>query len=58
MLHFTRNCLLASSIRAYLSLGSWGRKDLLAMEDLLEVVKPNKRDREEDVEQEAIVVVA
>ncbi|KAG1745844.1 uncharacterized protein EDB91DRAFT_126592 [Suillus paluster] len=47
LLHFTRNRLAPSTIRAFLCLGAWGRSDLLAMEDLLASVKSQKRKRNE-----------
>jgi len=53
LLSFTRNRLSASSIRAFLCLGSWGRNDLVFREDLLAAVRENskrKRDDESDVE--------
>jgi hypothetical protein len=53
LLSFTRNRLSASSIRAFLCLGSWGRNDLVCHEDLLAAVRENskrKRDDESDVE--------
>ncbi|KDQ49145.1 hypothetical protein JAAARDRAFT_109631, partial [Jaapia argillacea MUCL 33604] len=34
LLHFTRNRLSPSSIRAAICLGSWGRHDLIHMPDL------------------------
>jgi len=47
LLSFTRNRLSASSIRAFLCLGSWGRNDLILFEDVLAAVKGNsKRKRE------------
>jgi hypothetical protein len=52
LLHFTRNRLAPSTIRAFLCLGAWGRSDLLATEDLLASVKSQKRKRNE-VEAEA-----
>lgn len=52
LLHFTRNRLAPSTIRAFLCLGAWGRSNLLAMEDLLASVKSQKRKRNE-VEAEA-----
>ncbi|KAG1791780.1 uncharacterized protein BJ212DRAFT_1283686 [Suillus subaureus] len=39
LLHFTRNRLAPSTIRAFLCLGAWGRSALLAMEDLLASVR-------------------
>jgi hAT family C-terminal dimerisation region len=50
LLSFTRSRLRASSIRAFLCLGSWGRNDLLFMEDILAAVRSNKRKREESFE--------
>ena len=46
LLHFTRNRLSPSSIRAFLCLGAWGRCDLLFMDDLLAAVTNRKRKRE------------
>jgi len=49
LLSFTRNRLSASSIRAFLCLGSWGRNDLIFYEDVLAAVRENsKRKRELD----------
>jgi hypothetical protein len=45
LLHFNRNRLPPSSIRAFLCLGSWGRHDLLQMEDILKAVGSKKRQR-------------
>ena len=45
LLHFTRSRLSASSIRAYLCLGSWARHDLLPMDDLLKTIKENSKKR-------------
>ncbi|KAG1733893.1 uncharacterized protein EDB91DRAFT_1057180 [Suillus paluster] len=47
LLHFTRNRLAPSTIRAFLCLGAWGRSDLLAMEDLLASVRSQKRKQNE-----------
>jgi hAT family C-terminal dimerisation region len=47
LLHFTRNRLAPSSIRAYMCLGSWSRHDLLLMGDLLSALRPRKRKRAE-----------
>ncbi|KAG1750787.1 hypothetical protein EDB19DRAFT_1628771, partial [Suillus lakei] len=48
LLHFTRNRLSPSSTRAFLCLGSWLRCDLLAPEDLTNIMKSlNKRKRED-----------
>ena len=47
LLSFTWNCLHASSICAFLCLGSWGRNDLIFFEDVLAAVKAgSKRKRE------------
>ncbi|KAJ7483739.1 hypothetical protein B0H11DRAFT_1640260, partial [Mycena galericulata] len=35
LLHFTRNRLSAESIRAYLCLGDWGRRNLIDMNDIM-----------------------
>jgi hypothetical protein len=50
LLHFTRNALSASSIHAYLCLGSWGRNDLIVVKDLLSVVGSMKRKASMDAE--------
>jgi hypothetical protein len=49
LLHFTRNRLSPSSIRAYLCLGSWARKGLLSVDDFLNGIKGKsaKRKRED-----------
>lgn len=49
LLHFTRSRLSAASVRAYMCIGDWSRKDLVVEEDLLEVVSP-KRKRSESTE--------
>lgn len=41
LLHHTRNRLSPASIRAHLCLGSWGRHDLLLMDDQVAAVKPS-----------------
>ena len=47
LLLFTQNCLHASSICAFLCLGSWGRNDLIFFKDVLAAVKAgSKRKRE------------
>ena len=47
LLAFTRNRLHASSVRAFLCMGSWGRNDLIFFEDVLAGVKSSsKRKRE------------
>ena len=47
LLSFTWNRLRASSIRAFLCLGLWGRNDLIFFEDVLAAVKAgSKRKRE------------
>ena len=47
LLSFTRNHLRASSICAFLCLGSWGHNDLIFFEDVLAAVKAgSKRKRE------------
>ncbi|KAJ7151170.1 hypothetical protein C8R46DRAFT_842119, partial [Mycena filopes] len=43
LLHFTRNRLSPSSIRAFLCLGDWGRRNLLDTNDLLEACSSKKR---------------
>ncbi|KAG9315415.1 hypothetical protein JVU11DRAFT_4568 [Chiua virens] len=47
LLHFTRNRLSPSAIRAYLCLGAWARCDLLFMEDLLAAITSRKRKRDD-----------
>ena len=42
LLSFSRNRLQPSTIRAFLCLGSWGRKGLIGVEDLLAAVKDTK----------------
>ena len=47
LLSFTQNHLHASSIRAFLCLGSWGCNDLIFFKDVLAAVKAgSKRKRE------------
>jgi hAT family C-terminal dimerisation region len=50
ILHFTRNRLKGSSIRAYLCLGSWGRLDMLRIEDIVKVITVKKRSRSDSEE--------
>ena len=47
LLSFTCNQLLASSIHAFLCLGSWGRNDLILLEDVLAAVKGSSKRRRE-----------
>jgi hypothetical protein len=54
LLHFTRNRLSPSAIRAQLCLGSWGRHDMVRLEDVLDAVVPKKQKRSlSDVESSA-----
>jgi hypothetical protein len=47
LLSFTRNQLHASSVCAFLCMGSWGRNDLIFFEDVLASMKSSsKRKRE------------
>jgi hypothetical protein len=48
LLSFTRNCLSASSIHAYLCLGSWGSHDLIFFEDIMSAVRGNSKRKWED----------
>jgi hypothetical protein len=52
LLHFTRNRLSPSSIRAYLCLGSWGRHGMLRTEDVLAAVRSRKRKRAHSVSED------
>ncbi|KAL4064063.1 hypothetical protein V8B97DRAFT_2011168 [Scleroderma yunnanense] len=54
LLHFARNRLSPSTIRAYLCLGAWGRYDLFFMEDLLAAVTSRKRKQSEVEDAEKI----
>ncbi|KAJ7441155.1 hypothetical protein B0H11DRAFT_1723350, partial [Mycena galericulata] len=45
LLHFTRNRMSAASFRRLLCLGSWGRRDLLRINDLIAACSPKKRKR-------------
>ncbi|KAJ7488456.1 hypothetical protein B0H11DRAFT_1720448 [Mycena galericulata] len=45
LLHFTRNRMSATSFRRLLCLGSWGRRDLLRINDLIAACSPKKRKR-------------
>jgi len=57
LLHFTRNRLAGSALRAHLCLGSWGAHDIYRAEDILVAVGGKKRKRisvDDDVE--AVVV--
>ena len=56
LLSFTRNRLSASSIRADLCLGSWGRNDLIYFEDVLAAVKGNAKRKREEYDSEVEVV--
>lgn len=50
LLHFTRNRLTGASVRKFLCLGAWGRKDLIAVEDILSVIKSRKKRAHDAVE--------
>ncbi|KAJ7745356.1 hypothetical protein B0H16DRAFT_1318362 [Mycena metata] len=52
LLHFTRNRLSPRSIRAFLCLGDWGRRDLIDMNDIMEACN-TKRRRVGDEDEEA-----
>jgi hypothetical protein len=54
---FTRNRLRASSIRAFLCLGSWGRHDLIFLEDVLTAVKANSKRKREVFEVDGVEIV-
>ncbi|KAJ7775952.1 hypothetical protein DFH07DRAFT_693449, partial [Mycena maculata] len=43
LLHFTHNRMSAASFRHLLCLGSWGRRDLLWINNLIAACSPNKR---------------
>ncbi len=43
LLHFTRNRLAPSSIRAYMCLGSWSKHDLLSLGDLLSALRVKRK---------------
>ncbi|KAJ7436668.1 hypothetical protein B0H11DRAFT_1732008 [Mycena galericulata] len=45
LLHLTRNHMSAASFRRLLCLGSWGRRDLLRINDLIAACSPKKRKR-------------
>ncbi|KAJ7664246.1 hypothetical protein B0H17DRAFT_952159, partial [Mycena rosella] len=45
MLQFTRTRMSAASFRGLLCLGSWGRRDLLRINDLIAACSPKKRKR-------------
>jgi hypothetical protein len=47
LLSFTCNWLSASSICAFLCLGSWGQNDLILFEDVLAAVKRNSKGKRE-----------
>jgi hypothetical protein len=49
LLSFTRNRLSASSIRAFLCLGSWGRSNLVLFEDVVSAVKEIRRGSERNL---------
>lgn len=49
LLHFTRNCLSAESIRAFLCLGDWGRRDLIDMKDIMEAVDTKRKRKQRDL---------
>jgi hypothetical protein len=55
LLHFTRNRLSPRSIRAFLCLGDWGRRELVDIKDVLEACNTKRRLQdvpEEDEEEE------
>ena len=57
LLSFTRNWLHASSVRAFLCMGSWGHNELLLFEDILTGVRVNlKRKRVESENEDKVVV--
>jgi hypothetical protein len=56
LLSFTRNRLNASSIRAYLCLGSWGSHDLIFFEDIMSAVRGNSKRKWEDSDSDIEVV--
>jgi hypothetical protein len=56
LLSFTRNRLNASSICAYLCLGSWGSHDLIFFEDIMSAVRGNSKRKWEDSDSDVEVV--
>jgi hypothetical protein len=56
LLSFTRNRLSASSIRAYLCLGSWGSHDLILFEDIMSAVRGNSKRKWEDSDSDVEVI--
>jgi hypothetical protein len=42
LLHFTRNRLSPSMIRAFLCLGDWGKKDLVDMPELVSAIRASR----------------
>jgi hypothetical protein len=57
LLSFTRNRLHVSSIRTFLCLGSWGRDDLVFMEDILAAVRSNSKRKRESSEVEEVELI-
>jgi len=57
LLSFTCNWLHASSIRAFLCLGPWGRNDLVFMEDILAAVRSNSKRKRESSEVEEVELI-
>lgn len=62
ILHFTRNRLSPSAIRAYLCLGSWARHGLVTTNDFVKAIqsesKKSKRKRDDDAEDKAVKAAA
>jgi hypothetical protein len=54
LLSFTCNSLYASSIPAFLCLGSWGHHNLICFEDVLTAVKANSKRKREVSEVEIV----
>ena len=57
LLSFTRNQLHASSVHAFLCMGSWGHNELLLFEDILTGVRVNLKRKRVVSENEDKVVV-
>jgi hypothetical protein len=57
-LHFTRNRLSPSAIRAYLCLGSWARHGLVSAADFAKAIQSDSKRKRDEEETEGDKVAA
>ncbi|KAJ7480968.1 hypothetical protein FB451DRAFT_1031089, partial [Mycena latifolia] len=57
LLEFTQNRMSAASFRRQLCLGSWGRSNLIRIQDLIAARTPQKRNRAEVEEKDEVIEV-